>query len=55
MREKYELYRDFVFINRRLTKTRFKRNLVLFCGVSAEGKTIIYGVAFLKEDNVEDY
>jgi hypothetical protein len=55
MKQKYMQYRDFVFINRRLTKTRFKRNLVLFCGVSSEGKTVIYGSAFLKEDNQEDY
>jgi hypothetical protein len=51
MKEKYLQYRDFVFINRRLTKTRFKRNLVMFCGVTSEGKTVIYGIAMLKEDN----
>ena len=55
MRENYNLYRDFVFINRRLAKTRFKRNLVLFCGVNYDGKTIIYGVALLKEDTQENY
>ncbi len=49
------LYKDIVFINRRLTKTRFKRNLIMFCGVSSEGKTVVYGVTLLKEDNFEDY
>ena len=55
MRENYELYRDFVYINKRLAKTRFKRNLILFCGVNHEGKTLIYGVAMLKEDDQESY
>lgn len=29
------MYRDILFVNRRLAKTRFKRNLVLFCGVNS--------------------
>lgn len=49
------LYRDFVFINRRLAKTRFKRNLVLFCGVNFDGRTIIYGVSLIKDDTQENY
>jgi hypothetical protein len=55
MRENYDKYKDFVFINRRLTKTRFKRNLLLFCGANHDGKTVIYGVALLKDDNTDDY
>ena len=55
MRDNFNLYKDFVFINRRLAKTRFKRNLVLFCGVNSDGKTVLYGVALLKEDSPENY
>ena len=50
MKENYELYNDFIFINRRIVKTRFMRNLVLVCGVNNEGKTIVFGVALIKED-----
>ena len=38
MKQNYEIYRDFVFINRRLTTTRFKRNIIFFSGVNSEGK-----------------
>lgn len=55
MLENYKMYRDILFVNRRLAKTRFKRNLVLFCGVNSEGKTVVYGVALLKEDSQESY
>lgn len=51
MRMTYLRYRDFVFINKRLIKTRFKRNLLIFCGVNFDGKTVVYGVALLKEDD----
>lgn len=51
MREAYSAYRDFVYVNRRLAKTRFKRNLLLFCGINHEGRTLIYGVSLLKEDD----
>lgn len=65
MKQNYEIYRDFVFINRRLTTTRFKRNIIFFSGVNSEGKvsfiinnqyvlqTIIFGVSLIKEDNYE--
>lgn len=48
-------YQDFVFINKRLAKTRFKRNLVIFCGVNYDGKTVVYGISLIKEDNQESY
>ena len=49
MRAEYERYQDFVFINKRLQKTRFRRDILLFCGVNAEGKTVVFGVALLKD------
>lgn len=48
-------YRDFVFINKRLVKTRFKRNILIFCGVNFDGKTVVYGVSLLKEDDQENF
>jgi hypothetical protein len=53
MNAEFARYPEIVFINRRLIKTRFRRNLVLFCGINSEGKTIIVGVAFLKEESQE--
>jgi|LakMenEpi03Aug12_release.lakeMendotaPanAssembly.Ray.scaffolds.fasta_scaffold4550257_1 hypothetical protein len=41
-----------VFLNFRLLRTRFKRNLLLFCGVGSEGKTLILAVAFLRDETV---
>ncbi|CDW80528.1 protein far1-related sequence 5-like [Stylonychia lemnae] len=55
MKQNYEFYQDFVFINKRLCKTRFKRNIILFSGVNFEGKTLIFGVALIKEDDIESY
>lgn len=42
-------------MNRRLVKTRFNRNLVLFCGVNNEGHTIVFAVALIKDDTQESY
>jgi hypothetical protein len=53
MNAEFARYPEIVFINRRLIKTRFRRNLVLFCGINSEGKTLVIGVAFLKEDSQE--
>lgn len=39
-----------VMINFRLLKTRFKRSLMLFCGICGEGRTVIFAVAFLKDE-----
>ena len=55
MSNQYQIYNEFVFINRRLIKTRFNRNLVLFCGVNNEGKTIVFGVSLIKDDNQDSY
>jgi hypothetical protein len=51
MNSEFSRYPEIVFINRRLIKTRFRRNLVLFCGINSEGKTIVFGVAFLREES----
>ena len=50
MKTQYELFNDFIFINRRIVKTRFMRNLVMVCGVSNEGRTLVFGVGLIKED-----
>ena len=55
MAKAYSIYNDFVFIHRRLAKTLFCRNLVLFCGVNTDGRTIIFGVALIKEDTHEAF
>ena len=55
MKINYNLYNDFIFINRRIVKTRFMRNLVLICGVNNEGKTIVFGVALIKEAVQDSY
>ena len=51
MIQNYLNYRDIVFINRRLTRTRFGRTLLLICGVNNQGRNILFGVCLLtKED-----
>ena len=55
MKADYHRYPDIVFLNKRLSKTRFRRNIVLFCGINSEGKTVVFGVAFLKEDTQFTY
>jgi len=52
MKAEYSRYPDFVFLNKRLQRTRFRRNIILFCGTNSEGKTIVFGVALLKEDTL---
>jgi len=44
-----------VFINTRLIRTRFRRNLVLFCGVDHQGKTVIFAVALLKDEKIQSF
>jgi|LauGreDrversion4_2_1035121.scaffolds.fasta_scaffold1530508_1 hypothetical protein len=53
MRKAYKLYHDIVFINRKLIRTRFGRSLLLFCGVDNKGKTLVFGVALVKEDTTD--
>jgi hypothetical protein len=38
-----------------MVKTRFKRNLILFCGVDCHGKTVIFAVAFIKDEKLASY
>lgn len=47
MRMDYSCFKEVVFVNKRMQHTRFKRLLVLFCGINSEGKTVVFGVAFL--------
>ena len=51
----YCRYPDVVFLNKRLSKTRFRRNILLFCGINSEGKTVVFGAAFLKEETQFTY
>jgi hypothetical protein len=47
----YLNYRDIIFINKRVTKTKLGRTLLLFCGINSEGYNILLALAFLvKED-----
>ena len=56
MLEDYQKWKDAaVFINARLVKSRFKRNLVLFCGVDCHGKTLIFAVALLRDEKLSSY
>ena len=51
MIDNYLNFRDIVFINRRFTKTRFAKSLILFCGVNNYGKNVIFAVCIIaKED-----
>lgn len=56
MAKSYAIYRDIVWVNRRMQRTRFSgRNLVMFCGVDSEGRTIVFGVSLLKDDSQDSY
>ena len=55
MLRQYVMYNEFVFIHRRMSKTLFCRNLLLICGVNNEGRTIVFGVALIKEDVQEGF
>jgi len=50
MRENYLTYRDIVFVNKRFIKTRFARTLLMFCGVASSGKSVLFGFAFLENE-----
>ena len=54
MRLDYSCFRELCFVNKRMQKTRFKRLLVLFCGINSEGKTVIFGVALLQDESQKD-
>lgn len=55
MIENYLSFRDVVFVNKRFTKTRFNRVLVLFCGVNSSGKSVLFGVAILAKEDDESF
>lgn len=48
-------YRDMVFVNKRITKTRFSRVLLLFCGINSAGKSVLFGFSMLSKDDDESY
>jgi len=54
MRENYLSYRDIVFVNKRFQKCRFNRVLLMFCGVTNTGKSVLLGFAFLQKDDSEN-
>lgn len=53
MRENYLNYRDVVFVNKRFVKTRFSKLLLLFCGISNQGKSVLLAYAFLNKEDEE--
>lgn len=55
MRENYLTYRDTIFINRRLIKTRFGRSLLLFCAINSKGKSVICGFSMLSKEDEDGY
>ena len=55
MKAEYQRYQDFVFLNKRLIKTRFRRNIIIFCGINAEGKTVVFALALLREESHQSY
>ena len=49
-------YRDIVFINTRLHKTKFKRALTIFAGIDSGGKSIPFAMSLLRrKDDEESY
>ena len=55
MNDNYHTYRDIVFINKRFTKTRFNKILLLFCGINSYGKTVIFAVCMINKEDDESY
>jgi len=51
MMDNYSNYRDVVFVNRRLQKTRFSRHLYAFCGVNSQGKSVLFAIALLSRED----
>ena len=55
MRESYLTYRDFIFVNKRLSKTRYSRCLLMFCGISSSGRSVLLGFAMLAKEDEDGY
>jgi hypothetical protein len=55
MRENYLTYRDFIFVNKRLSKTRFNRCLLMFCGITSNGRSVLLGFALLAKEDEQSY
>jgi hypothetical protein len=55
MRENYLTYRDVIFVNKRLIKTRFSRSLLMFCAVNSGGQSVLCGFAMLCKEDEESY
>ena len=53
MRENYLNYRDVIFVNKRFAKTRFSKMLLMFCGISNTGKSVLLAFAMLNKDDEE--
>lgn len=51
MIEAYCNFRDVIFVNRRLSKTRFGRHLYAFCGVNSYGKTVLFAICLLARED----
>jgi hypothetical protein len=55
MREAYLTYRDVIFVNRRMVKTRFGRSLLLFCIVNSDGQSVLVSFAMLTREDEDSY
>lgn len=55
MIENFYNYRDLVFVNRRLTKTRFNKTLIIFCGVNNHGRNVIFATCYLHTEDEDSY
>jgi hypothetical protein len=53
MKNNYLNYRDIVFINKRVTKTKYGRFPLLICGVNNEGRSVLFGIAMLSREDEE--
>eukprot|EP00347_Sterkiella_histriomuscorum_P008161 403346149 len=55
MHENFMTYRDVVFINKRLAKTRYNRILLVFYGINSNGKSVIFSICFIHKEDEENY
>ena len=51
MKEVYNKFRDFIYIHRRVTETRFKKILTLIMGIDHNGLNRIYGISLTEKDD----
>ena len=55
MKETYYQFRDFVYIHRRITETRFKKLLTLIIGVDNYGFNRVFSIALTTKDDIPSW